>query len=678
MVDGNNEGFALHVFSHNKVGDNTFTMILLENINKSFGAQTILEDTSLMVNPGEKVGLIGPNGAGKTTLLRIIEGLEEVDSGHVGRYEHIRIGTLRQEIEASDRSILLETLHGDLELTRLRAEHGNIQQQLNEAAGLNEAEHQYLAAQWGEIDHRLEEIGSYEAESRASSILMGLGFSRAELDQPLSAFSGGWRMRVALAQLLFSKPDLFLLDEPTNHLDMESVAWFENYLRKIPETFVAVSHDRGFLNRVTQVTVELEGGTLSRFQGAFDAYIEQKAALLEHREKHILQQNKRVEAITRFINRFRSKATKARQVQSRVKQLQKMETLESLDNKHKVARIRLPEPKRSAQRMISTKMLSKSFADNHVLADVNFECQRGEKIGLLGPNGAGKTTLLKVLAGELIADHGQMLLGDRAQTAYFTQHAMDSLNLEESIMAEASAVAPKGMSETAIRTLLGNFLFSGKDIFKLVKVLSGGERARLALLRMFLSEANLLLLDEPTNHLDMESRAALGDVLESYKGSLILVTHDRDLMQTVCNRFMTVSGGKLTPMEDDLETYLNQVTLARGDDTASSKKKNAGPVNKKSPDNKRPATKIRERNNAIKLQQRRAEKLESQIQQLETEHTELNQHLADPDLYQDMHKHKLQESLKRNQEITTELEKAMAEWETVSLAIEQLSNSEVL
>lgn len=650
-------------------------MVLLENISKSFGPQTVLDQTSLIVNPSEKVGLIGPNGAGKTTLLRIIEGLEEVDSGHVGRYDHVRIGTLHQEIESSERSILQETLRGDLELTRLREAHQNIQQQLNEATGLSEAEHQHLAAQWGETDHRLEEIGSYEAESRASTILMGLGFDREALDQPLSTFSGGWRMRVALAQLLFSRPDLLLLDEPTNHLDMESVAWFENYLRKMPQTFIAVSHDRGFLNRVTQITVELEGGTLSRFQGTFDAYIEQKAALLEQQEKQILQQNKRIETITRFINRFRSKATKARQVQSRVKQLQKMEPLEQRNRKHDVARIRLPEPKRSALKMITTRKLKKSFGDNTVFSDVNFECQRGEKIGLLGPNGAGKTTFLKVLAGELQPDDGNVLLGDRVQTAYFTQHAMDSLNPEATLLAEAHDVAPQGMRETAVRTLLGNFLFSGAEVFKRVKVLSGGERARLALLRMFLSGANLLLLDEPTNHLDMESRAALGDVLESYQSALLLVTHDRDLMQTVCNRFLTVSGGQLTPMEDDLAVYLDKVTRTR-DDTPSSEKKTAE-LSKNRQDNTHRSIKIREHNHEIKRQRRRTEQLEGQIQRLEAEQAELEQSLADPDIYQEMHKSKLKETLACNQKVTTKLGKAMTEWENVSLVIERLLNSDM-
>ncbi len=643
-------------------------MILLENISKSFGAQTVLHQTSLAIHTGEKVGLIGPNGAGKTTLLRIIEGLEEVDAGFVGRHNGLRIGTLRQEMEPSDRTILLETLHGDRELIHLRTQHGQLQAQLGDAPlDRAEAEQQQLASQWGDIDHRLEEIGSYDAESRASAILMGLGFTREALAQPLHAFSGGWRMRVALAQLLFSKPDLFLLDEPTNHLDMESVAWFENYLRHIPQTFVAVSHDRGFLNRVTQVTVELEGGELSRFQGAFDAYVEQKAALLEQRAKLILQQGQRVEAITRFINRFRAKATKAKQVQSRVKQLHRMETLEPLATRAEVARIRLPEPSRSALKMLTVREMNKSFDDKPILSGVTFDCLRGEKIGLLGPNGAGKTTLLKLLAGVLPSDSGQCLLGDRVQPAYFTQHAMDALNPEATLLAEAGEGMPKGMSESALRSLLGSFLFSGEEAFKRVKVLSGGERARLALVRLFLSGANLLLLDEPTNHLDMESRAALGEALESYKGSLLLVTHDRDLMQTVCSRFLVVSGGRVTPLEGELEGYLEQVAQSRND----APPKKGAESRKGSRDDKRQASKIRgQANSELRLKKQQARQLEIHIQQLESEQSTVRQQLADPEIYQAIHKETLKEALERDQKIAKDLEKTLLEWEEVSLAID--------
>ena len=639
-------------------------MITLEKIHKSFASQTLLENASLMIRQGEKVGLIGPNGAGKTTLLRIIEGLEELDAGQVNRQPHLRIGTLTQELIPSDRSIRQETLHGDRELVHLRAERHRIQQRLTDAVDHNDPEHRCLLARWGEVDHRLEEIGSYEAESRASTLLMGLGFDEEGLDQPLRAFSGGWRVRVALAQLLFSRPDILLLDEPTNHLDMESVAWFENHLRTMSQTFIAVSHDKGFLNRVTETTVELAHGTLSRFTGNFDAYIEQKALLIEQQEKQRVQQNRRIDALHRFIHRFRAKATKAKQVQSRVKQLQKLTPVTPLETTATVARMRLPEPGRSALKMLSADTLHKQFGAKIVLSGVTFTCHRGEKIGLLGPNGAGKTTLLKLLAGAMRPDQGTVRLGDRVQPAYFTQHAMETLNPDATLLEEAAAIAPTDVGTTTLRTLLGNFLFSQEDVFKQIRVLSGGERARVALVRMFLSGANLLLLDEPTNHLDMASRDALTDALESYQGALLLVTHDRDLMQAVCTRFLTVSGGHVSPMEEPLEAYLDRVTQARA--TPPPPPARQAPPNTSQEPPSTPVKKtVYERGKEIKRQRRRVETLENRIEQLENELAELEKNLADPKIYHDGCKKILKETQERNHTVEMELEETMHEWETL-------------
>ena len=643
-------------------------MIRLKNIHKSFGAQVIMNGADLVLNAGEKIGLIGLNGAGKTTLLRIIEGVEEVDSGTVARQGRLRVGTLRQEMETSNRPILTETLRGDPELLPLREERERIQTQLS--APCEKDQQQKLSARWGEVDHRLEEIGTYQAESRAGAILMGLGFSQESLNRPMHTFSGGWRMRVALAQLLFSQPDILLLDEPTNHLDLESVAWFENHLRKFPCAFMAVSHDRGFLNRVTRVTVELEKGCLSRFSGSFDRYIEQKAASLQQRENLIASQAKQIENISRFINRFRSQATKARQVQSRVKKLAKIETLEKIHPVSALPKIRLPEPKQSALEMITVRKLTKNFGSTRVLSGVDFNFQRGEKIGLLGANGAGKTTFLKLMARALAPDRGEIILGDRVRTAYFTQHSLDSLDPKRTVLAEAVAAAPQTMRETEIRNLLGGFLFSGDRVFKLVSVLSGGERARLALLKMFLSGANLLLLDEPTNHLDMEARTALGEALENYRGSFLLVTHDRDLMEIVCNRYCVVANNTVQPHEGSLASYLEQVTLLRNNAAVLEKlTRDTGQPNR---GKKRQATQIREQlQNDTRSQRQRARELETRIQQLESERKKLDLSLADPDLYQESVKDKLKKTLEKNRQVTEDLEKIMAEWETISLAIEE-------
>ncbi len=643
-------------------------MIRLENVQKTFGPKVILDQADLVVNPGEKVGLIGLNGTGKTTLLRIIEGVEEYDGGRVDLPGRTRVGTLRQELEDSDQPILAVTLAGDRELMELRHERDRLHDRL---ADSNDADEQHrLSTRWGEVDHRLEEIGSYHAEARAGSILLGLGFPKEGLEKPLNAYSGGWRMRVALAQLLFSRPDILLLDEPTNHLDLESVAWFENHLRGMPGTVIAVSHDQGFLNRVTRITVELERGTLTRFVGPFDRYVELKTERLELLEKQIASQSKQIAQINRFIERFRYKATKARQVQSRVKQLEKIEVLESAAASGNTPRIRLPEPERSALEMLKVRHLDKTFGNNPVLSKVNFNFQRGEKVGLLGPNGAGKSTFLKVLAGELPADRGDIQLGDRVKTAYFTQHALEALNPDETIFAEAQAAAPRNMKEQALRTLLGGFLFSGEDIFKKVAVLSGGERARLALVRMFLSGANLLLLDEPTNHLDMEARAALGDALENYGGSLLLVTHDRDLMATVCNRFFIIANQKIIEHDGSLDSYLEQITQLRNEPTADDTPTTDATPNKR--EIKRQSGQIRESlQRDTRQQRRRAKELEETIHQLEEERETLEQRLTEADLYEESAKDQLKETLEKSRQLAEKLEKKMAEWEELSMAIEE-------
>ncbi|MBF0185257.1 MAG: ABC-F family ATP-binding cassette domain-containing protein [Magnetococcales bacterium] len=640
-------------------------MIFLEQVSKAFGAQTLLQQADLAIHPGEKVGLIGPNGTGKTTLLRMIEGVEESDGGQITRLEAVRIGTLRQELHPSARSILQETLHGVPELIQLREERQQLQQQWDDPDAHTAASHDRLAHRWGEVEHRLEELDSYAAEARAGALLLGLGFSREMLERPLNDFSGGWRMRVALAQLLFARPDLLLLDEPTNHLDLESVAWLENYLRRMPQTFIVVSHDRGFLNRVCQVTVELDDGTLSRYQGCFDDYIEQKAILLEQREKQLQQQNRRIETITRFINRFRAKATKARQVQSRIKLLQKIEPLETLPAAQEVARIRLPEPGRAPLKMVTVRDLCKQFAGNTVFAKANFDGLRGEKIGLLGPNGSGKSTLLKLLAGVISPDSGLCQLGEKVQTAYFTQHALDHLDPEATLLQQVASSLPSSMNETALRSILGSFLFSGDEVFKKIKVLSGGERARVALVRLLLSGANLLLLDEPTNHLDMESRAALSDALESYQGTLVLVSHDRELLQTVCNRFLLVRHGSITPLEGDLESYLEQTTQVRDALQAAPQK-----------EQKKQRLQQREQSGTdLRRKRQQARQLEQTIHQLESELALLEQAMTDPDIYQGGNSEKLKETLQRSKQLGQQLEQAMGEWERVSLAIEALQVS---
>ncbi|MBF0152303.1 MAG: ABC-F family ATP-binding cassette domain-containing protein [Magnetococcales bacterium] len=648
-------------------------MLRLEKVSKRFGPRILLDNADLAIHAGEKVGLIGPNGAGKTTLFRILLGQEETDAGRVEVLPRARMGILRQELAGSAQSILTETLQGDQELIALEEERECQHQAINQAQ--TPARQEQLSHRLGEIDHRLETIDAYSAHARAGAILMGLGFSRTDLDQPLASFSGGWRMRVALAQLLFSRSDLMLLDEPTNHLDLESVTWLESYLKRLPGTLVVVSHDRAFLNRVTEVTIEMGSGALTRYQGAFDAYLEQKATRLRLLEKEAEKRDQKAAELERFINRFRAKATKARQVQSRVKALEKLAPVDRPQESVNAPRIRLPEPAPCAREVVSVRALSKSFGEKKVFSGVDLSLWRGEKIGLLGANGYGKSTFLKLIAGQVAPDAGTLQLGDRVRAAYYAQHAMDALDPGHTILESARSIADREMPENAIRSLLGGFLFSGEMVFNRVGVLSGGERARLALARLFLTGSNFLLLDEPTNHLDMFARANLGEALESYTGTLILVSHDRDLLEGVCDRYLVAGDGAIRPLEEGLEGYLAQITSARTAPTQAPATDASGektPPPRSERDMRRQAAEIRNRLHRETRELRSlSQTLEKKIHTLEQEQSLLRERLADATLYEASQKEALKGALAREGELARSLELLMAEWEQVSLSIEE-------
>jgi ATP-binding cassette subfamily F protein 3 len=644
-------------------------MLRLENVRKQFGAQVILDGASLAVNPGERVGLIGPNGAGKTTIFRIIEGLEGVDGGTVSLQGRTRLGVLQQELDASEHSVLDEVLEGDQELIHLRKEQEYLHMKMAKATG--DTEQERLALRLGEVDHHLERLGTYEASARASAILMGLGFSTDEILRPLGQFSGGWRMRASLARLLFSNPDLLLLDEPTNHLDIESVAWLEKFLARFPGTLIVISHDRHFLNRVAGVIVEIEGGRLTRYTGNFDSFLEQREAALGQLQRAAAQQERRIADLERFISRFRAKATKARQVQSRLKQLEKLKPAERIARPAAAPRIRLPDPPASAREALSVEGLGKAYGANKVFSRANLQLLRGEKVGLLGPNGVGKTTFLRIISGELDPSAGRAKLGDRVRVGHFSQFVLDDLNPGQSVLESAREAAPPAVGNTDLRSLLGGFLFSGDDAFKKVSVLSGGERARLALARLFMSGANLLLLDEPTNHLDMGARAALEEALETYSGTLILVVHDRDLLETVCENYWVVEEGTIRPLRGSLDDYLEGVAARRLGEKAAEKERSA--PQHKAREARRQAAEVR---NWVHRETRglhkKAEAVEANIHALETERDELNCLLADPSIYEEQNKAKLGKVLARHREVSSAIDAKMAEWERLVMSIEEI------
>jgi ATP-binding cassette, subfamily F, member 3 len=646
-------------------------MLNIEKIDKYFGQNCLFKDASLLIHPNEKIGFVGPNGSGKTTLFRLIEGTQEIDSGKLSIVGNIRIGVLRQELEESHRDLLLETIEGDPELTQLRAEQKELQKTLEDGATPPPA----VTNRMGEIDHRLEEIDAFRAESRAGSILLGLGFKKEDLDKSLSDFSGGWRMRVALARLLFSRADLLLLDEPTNHLDLESVAWLEKHLANMSGTILLISHDRGFLNRVSKITISLESHALVRYVGSFDSYEKQRDERRRLLIKSAEKQDQEIEQIEKFINRFRAQANKAKQVQSRVKHLEKIVRIERPDRDPVAPVIRLPDPPPCAYEVLNLRGISKQFGDNILFKKQSLTLEKGKKIGLLGPNGAGKSSLLKIITASLIPDEGSVIVGDRVKIAHFAQHTLESLNPEHTIMESADESAPANCNERQLRTILGGFLFSGDAVFKSVSVLSGGEKARLSLARMFLTGANVLLLDEPTNHLDMGARAALQKALESYSGTLIIITHDRDLMEGVCDNFWIVGNEKISIWESDLKSYLEQVVQVEGE--VKTTDKNSKPEVKAAPrmgnkELRKETARIRQTlSKATQKAKKKINILEKEIQSLEATSKEVEVKLADPEIHSNPDKTKLKELVTQSGRLNSSLIECMAQWEDLSFEIEE-------
>ncbi len=528
-------------------------MIQVENIEKRYGPQVLFTGLSWHIRPGERIGLVGPNGAGKTTLVRILAGREQPDEGGVRKPKHVTVGYLPQEVmEFGDGTILESALEGQGEVTELERRMHRLADRLAAHPPREEAER--LTEEYGHAQERFAALGGYDLEARVKAILTGLGFDPDGLDRPLAELSGGWQMRVALARLLLAQPDLLLLDEPTNHLDLESLTWLEEFLRERDGAFVVISHDRYFLNRMVGRIAELQGGRMTVFTGNYDRYVQDKEARFSQVEAAARNQAKEIDKMQRFIDRFRYQATKARQVQSRIKMLEKMEKVEAPVRDERTVRFQFPQPPRSGAVVIQLSDLVKRYGDNVVYDRVDFALRRGERVALLGPNGAGKSTLLKVLAGVLPFEGGQRLVGHNVTLAYYAQHALDALHPDNTVLGEISGAADSAMMPR-IRGILAAFLFDAEEWDKKVSVLSGGEKARLALAKMLLRPANLLLMDEPTNHLDLKSRAVLEDALAGFGGCICFISHDRYFINKIATSVCSVEGGRLEAHPGSYDEY---------------------------------------------------------------------------------------------------------------------------
>ena len=626
-------------------------MVLLETVSKSYGGQRLFENLSWRILGGERIGLVGPNGVGKTTLCRLLAGVEEPDGGGVRRERGVTVGYLPQEVGgAASGSVLAETLSGFDDVWA-------IERQLEElGAALATDPSEALTARYGELQHRFEARGGYRLEAEAKVILGGLGFRPEDVHRPLAEFSGGWRMRSALARLLLLRPSLLLLDEPTNHLDLESLTWLEQFLSAYDGAVVVVSHDRYFLNRMVTSIAELSAAGLALYPGAYDAYLVEREARGELLAARARNQARRIAEIEQFIERFRYQATKARQVQSRIKMLDRMERVRT-DRVSRLVRFALPAPPRTGRIVVTLSDVDKSYGDNVVYRGLSLTVERGERIALVGVNGAGKSTLLKLLAGVLPVERGTRTLGAHVSPHYYAQHQIDALDPSRTVLEEMEAAAPEAL-RTRLRAILGSFLFSGDSVDKKVGVLSGGEKARLALAKMLVRPAALLCLDEPTNHLDLASRGVLEDALAGFAGTMVFISHDRYFINRLATKVIEVRSGRLTAHLGGYDDYISHLAAAPPwEAPRSAPPPAAAPARTRK---SRPGARLTEL-------RKRLEQVEGQIHELERRLSDLAAALSDPSLYADA---------PRVLAVTAEQRAAqeqvawlMREWEALSLEV---------
>jgi ATP-binding cassette subfamily F protein 3 len=595
----------------------------------------LFEDVSLQVNRGDRIGLVGPNGAGKSTLFSLLLRDASPDSGTIAIEKNATIGFLPQETAAAgDETVLELALAVSPELVHAQKvikhhESGN---------GSDDAAYHNAL-------HVFDEHGGWELEPKAKGVLAGLAFREADFDRPARALSGGWIMRAHLARLLVMQPDLLLLDEPTNHLDLESLQWFQEYLRNYPGAIVMISHDREFLNQLVGSIIEIAHSKLVRYRGDWDSYVEQKAAREEQQLSAYKNQQKEIAALQLFADRFRAKASKASQAQSKLKQIDRMKKIAAPTARGKTVKFHFPQPVRSGLRVITLKDVDHAYGDVVVYRGMQFHAERGQRTVLVGPNGAGKSTLLKLVAGVLPLQHGVRELGHNARAGYFSQNRIDVLNPKHTVL-ESTLDAPNPVSEQTARTVLGSFLFRGDDVFKSVAVLSGGEKSRLALVKLLLDPPNLLLMDEPTTHLDVGSIDALLGALKQYHGTLIFISHDVHFIRAIATSVLHINSGLLTSYPGDYDYYLDKSKAASAR-TALTAGQNLpdrplngslaprGPGLREQKAQKRLETEAR---NAVAKARREKEKrvheLEMKIAALEGQQRELAAALEDPAAYQ--------------------------------------------
>ncbi len=638
-------------------------MLNIHNLSVSFQGEYLFKEVSFRLGPGDRVGLIGKNGAGKSTLLKIIAGDQEYDAGQIAKDKELRIGFLKQDLDFEQGRTVLDEAHQAFEeIKMLEAKMEIINEQLATRTDYESESYNQLIQDLSEITHQYEIIGGYNYEGETEKVLQGLGFERKDFGKLTQTFSGGWRMRIELAKLLLQNNDILLLDEPTNHLDIESIIWLENFLNNYAGCVMLVSHDKMFLNNVTNRSIEISLGSIYDYRKPYSEFIEFRKELREQQLAAQKNQQKEIENTEKLIDKFRAKASKASMAQSLIKRLDKIDRIEVDEDDNAVMSVNFPISVNPGKVVIETEHLGKSYGDKQVLKDVNLLIERQSKIAFVGQNGQGKTTLAKIIIGE-IEHEGKLKLGHNVQIGYFAQNQAEYLDGEKTVL-QTMEDASNEKNRMKVRDMLGAFLFRGDEVEKKVKVLSGGERNRLALCKMLLEPFNVMVMDEPTNHLDIKSKNVLKDALKNFEGTLIIVSHDRDFLQNLTSRVYEFRNHNIREYLGDIDYYLEQRKLLdmraveKSDKVKASKKKDNQEEKRSFNDQKE-----------LKRLKNRLSKTEAKITKLEKELKAKDKELANnyektvtkPDF------------LNNYNDSKKKLEKLMAEWEELQLDLEQIS-----
>ena len=607
-------------------------MISVDNLTVSFAGWDLFKDVSFLINEKDRIGLVGKNGAGKSTMLKVLIGEQQPTSGTVSRNGECTVGYLPQQMKVADTTTLFdETESAFSEVLGLEREIDRLNAEIAERTDYESPEYEKLLHRLNDATDRFNILGGMNREEEVEKTLLGLGFERSDFSRPTSEFSGGWRMRIELAKLLLRRPSVFLLDEPTNHLDIESIGWLENYLKDYNGAVVLISHDRAFLDNVTTRTIEISLGKIYDYRVPYSKYVELRRERRAQQLAAYQNQQKMIEQTEEFIERFRYKPTKSNQVQSRIKQLEKIERIEVDEEDLSRLNIKFPPAPRSGQIVVEAKEVGKSFGEKHVFSGATFTIERGQKVALVGRNGEGKTTFARMVIGQLEPTEGSLRIGHNVKIGYYAQNQDDLMNGDFTVFDTLDRVAV-GEIRTKLRDILGAFLFRGEDIDKKVRVLSGGERARLAMARLMLEPYNLLVLDEPTNHMDMRSKDILKNAVQRYDGTVIVISHDREFLDGLVERVYEFRDGRVKEHLGGIYDFLRdrQIESMREIEQKKPSQAAAPKTNKGGLSGKMLYEQKREAEKQLRKAERDVERAEEEIMALEKEIAEMDRKMADP------------------------------------------------